>query len=145
TAGCDSSQPKLTVCLWDAASGEPRWRALFDGDLTYLSAALFSPNGKVLALAQDKTILLFDAGSGQRLKTIEAGDFVYDIVFSSDGQQLIHIRSHYDGGVKWFDLATGKMIRERTPCPNGKPGNAPPGKKEHLGEIALSSDQTIIA
>jgi WD40 repeat protein len=145
TAGSDGTSPKNKVCLWDAASGEQRWSASFDGDLTYLSTALFSPDGKMLAIGENKSILLFDAASGQPMRTIEAGSFVHDLIFSSDSRQLIEVRSHYDGGVKWFDVRTGKMIRERTPWPNGKPGNAPPGKQEHLGEIAFSSDQTIIA
>jgi WD40 repeat protein len=145
TAGSDCILPKNKVCLWDAANGELRWSASFDGDLTYLSTALFSPNGRVLAIGENSSILLFDVASGQPMRTIEAGNFVHDLIFSSDSRQLIDVRSHYDGGVRWFDVASGKIIRERTPRPNGKPADAPLGKKEHLGEIALSSDQTIIA
>jgi RNA polymerase sigma factor (sigma-70 family) len=68
----------------------------------------FSPNGKVLASAQDPgTIYLWDPSTGKELRRWKAAvDHFHSLAFTPDGKTLVS--SGHDGNsVRWWDVATG--------------------------------------
>jgi WD40 repeat protein len=67
----------------------------------------FSPDGKILAAAQ-KQITLWDVAEGRPLQTIDAGDHVVSLAFSSEGRYLAGAGN---GGVGIWRVADGKQIQ----------------------------------
>lgn len=76
----ESSGSRLT------AKSEPS----LPGHLEHTYSLEFSPDGTLLASAnQDTTVKLWDARSGELLRTITSHkDFVYDVAFSPDGERI---------------------------------------------------------
>lgn len=73
--------------------------------------ARYSPDGKYFAMAtQDKTARLYDATSGQQVRTFEHPDWVVAVAFSPDGKMLATISN--DLKARLWDLATGQVLRE---------------------------------
>ena len=88
-------EPRL-LCL-QLADGRTLWEATAQADLderkiTGFSALDLSPDGRVLATAtgyDQRAIQLWDALTGERLRTLEAHrDYVTDLAFSPDGRTL---------------------------------------------------------
>jgi WD40 repeat protein len=70
----------------------------------------YSPDGKTLASAsQDKTVKLWDVGTGKELKTLNGHqDRVLSVSYSPDGKTLASASS--DTTVKLWDTVTGKEL-----------------------------------
>ena len=59
----------------------------------------FSPNGRTLASASSEEIRLWDAATGQHMKTIDPPKSIRNITFSSDGRTLVS--GGVDGILLW--------------------------------------------
>src|SRR5262249_37215448 len=82
----------------------------------WLSTA-FSPDGRLLAGAGLKSLVLFDIATGAPARRLEApglGDkfYAHRVAFSPDGKQLLASRNHVAGGslVCLWDVETGRLV-----------------------------------
>lgn len=77
-----------TARIWDLDSG--RLLHTLRGHTQAVVALDYSPDGKVLATGgDDSTIRLWRASDGVALRTIDNGNHVYSLDFSSDGSRLV--------------------------------------------------------
>jgi len=120
-----SGSDDTTVKLWDVASGreirtfEEYSRIYFvafspDGKQVlygYDSSTVFSPDGKqALSGLYDGTVKLWDAASGQEIRTFEGHEWeVNSVAFSPDGKQVLS--GSEDGTIKLWDVSNGREIR----------------------------------
>jgi WD40 repeat protein/tRNA A-37 threonylcarbamoyl transferase component Bud32 len=93
----------------------------------------YSPDGRLLASASlDKTIKVWDAATGQTIRSIQTSDQdVYVVIFHPDGARLASAGT--EGVVKLWDAATGQSIRTFK------------GHTGHVHELAISRDGKILA
>jgi WD40 repeat protein len=74
--------------------------------------AEFSPGGKQIATADDRSARLWDAGTGELRFTLAHDDMVASAVFSADGHRLA--TASRDGTVRVWDTATGARLAALT-------------------------------
>lgn len=94
----------------------------WDAHTDRITCVVYSPNGQLLASgARDKTVKIWDAASGQRLRTITEGlsRGIYDIAFHPDGQRLAVVtweltgkeESPVIGFCHIYDVNSGRLLR----------------------------------
>lgn len=83
----------------------------------------------LITCSADKTVRVWDAKTGNNLKTLQGmTDFVFALAISPDGQQVA--AGAYDGEVKIWNLADQKLFREFNASPGyQKPMASPMPKK----------------
>jgi WD40 repeat protein len=130
------------VKIWDAATGQVKH------DLTaqykmYISAAAFSPDGKLLALAQGNEtergkLFLLESDTGKKVREFpgHAPGGSHDVRFSADGTCLLSCGR--DTTVRVWNVADGKQLAEV-----GKPRGGQ--FKDIWHALSLSEDQQWLA
>jgi len=103
-----------TARMWDAETGRELKRlvrrSIFSPAGRYVRFTTFSPNGKRIAVGVENSVLIFDAESGEELRTLERSGIsalVHTATFSPDGKKVLS----YDGLRIWIsDAETGKDL-----------------------------------
>ena len=95
--------------VWDAATGEERYRVKLKGEPQRL---VFAPDGSWLAaIVYDKPIHLFDARSGEVLATLKVGSSELDrLIVSDDGRRLA--AAGY-GTIRVWDTANWELVKQK--------------------------------
>lgn len=101
------SPPDNTARVWDATSGEEILTLNGEAGSSHLTA--YSPDGKLVAGSSDRTIIVFDAGTGtEQFRLAGHTDAITSMDFSADG---IHLASgSANGEIMIWDLAAGRDI-----------------------------------
>ena len=139
-----------TVRLWDADSGKNL--KTLKGHKAGITSIVFSPDGRTLASASSSwhegrkwgpgTIQLWDAHTGQNMKTLKARKWgIGSIVFSPDGRTLASA-SDYETIHLW-DTATG--IHALWNAITGKGTKTLKRPKSEISSIAFSPDGLTLA
>ena len=78
-----------SIRIWDAKTGEQIGSPL-RGHTDPVSSVCFSPDGaKIVSGSWDKKVLIWDAASGEQLRSLRGhSDVVRSVCFSSDGKKL---------------------------------------------------------
>jgi WD40 repeat protein len=115
------------VRLWDVATGQELFPG--QGNDTAPRALAYSPDGRLLASADDGTLRLWDPMTGALLRALPQASTT-SLAFSADGKGLI--AGSRDGTVRLRDAATGKEIS----CVKGDAASR---------SVVLSPDGKVIA
>ena len=92
------------VTIWNTGTGEVVWEPSVR---RYPTAAAFSRDGRLLALAPGSPVQLFDLSSRQIVRELETTPGTTAVVFSRDGRSL----ATTDGdGVRIYDVESGRVL-----------------------------------
>jgi WD40 repeat protein len=97
----------LQVWVFDAATGETVWRnsGPFD-DIRQFSKLAYSPDSRLLAAVRGAESFVFDAVTGDRLRTLP--DFVDSVAFTPDSRTVV--AGMTDGTARMIDVASGATV-----------------------------------
>jgi WD40 repeat protein len=126
-AGCDGM-----LTRWDAATGKKL------GPLMKTAGNwALSPDGKVLAMSGEKSVVLYATADGKKLRTweekLKPKQYVSSLAFSADGKTLAAADNM--GTIRLYDAVGGKRLRELTAVED----------KHCSWQIALSPDGKTLA
>ena len=97
------------VLIWDARTGDLQKNA-FSGHKSRVFSVAVSPDGKTIAGgSEDHTVILWNAQTGAKLRTMTHSDEVKAVAFSPDGETLAS--GSYDKTVILWDAQSGAEKR----------------------------------
>lgn len=145
-----SSDLEELVYLWDTATGKELRRIAKATDDPPADLLKFSPSGRILAGSApdyEQTIFLWDAATGKLLHRMSKEDNeaeIGDLAFPDGDKTLVSVNS--EGKVRWWDIATGKKVREWD-ARRGMQKPKDPGAwaLHYLGLPSLSRDARVLA
>jgi WD40 repeat protein len=95
-----------TVRVWSRASGD-QLEELRVGD--WVEDVQFSPDGRLLAVAEGEAVRIFDVASWDRVTSLTHDRFVLSAKFTPDGRRLVS--GSWDGTVRVWEVATWEEVR----------------------------------
>jgi WD40 repeat protein len=105
SVGVDSWQ----FMIWDMTTGKDRCPLTAKDDRDYFGKVVLSPDGKYLtAYTRNGEMIVWDAATGNKLKTLGRGGSVEAVAYSPDSRRVAAITRGYSLSV--WDLATGKEL-----------------------------------
>src|SRR5262249_7510128 len=101
-----------TVRIWDVARGKELQKLKAHTDA--VSFVAFAPDGKTVASSgtRDRTIILWDVGTGNQLYRFEEAGYVHALAFSASGSAVASVTEA--GTVLLRSVKTGKLLRKFT-------------------------------
>jgi WD40 repeat protein len=114
-------------------------------DLSESGDAVFSPDGKLLAIPEEKhraaTISLWDVASARLLRVLQNPAFFTALTFTPDGKTIAS--GHKDGSVKLWDVETGAVTATlRGPTGDDAGFAVRSVSVDDKGEILMAGDET---
>ena len=101
----------------------------------------YSPDGKnLLAVGGDKTVHVFDAKGSQLRKLQGHNDWIYALAVSPDSKTVAS--GSWDGEVKLWNLADGKLLKTIIAAPGYKPA-APRRRRSDSDDAARSNPNDV--
>lgn len=96
-----------TVRLWDVTTGKTLHTLAGHDD--WVTSVAFTPDGATLASgSRDRSIILWDARTGEKLRELRQPEMVYEIEFSPDGRVMAEAGG--GGLLRLHDAQTGKLL-----------------------------------
>jgi WD40 repeat protein len=102
-----SAEHDSTVRLWDVRTGAPLHTLAAHGD--WVTSVAFAPGGATLASGgRDHKLIIWDAGTGKKVRELRQPEMVYELEFSPDGRVLAEAGG--GGVVRIHDARTGRLL-----------------------------------
>lgn len=102
-----SAEHDSTVRLWDVATGAALHTLAAHGD--WVTSVAFAPGGATLASGgRDHKLIIWDTGSGRKMRELRQPEMVYEIEFSPDGKVIAEAGG--GGIVRLHDALTGRLL-----------------------------------
>lgn len=130
--------------LWNAEDGTTHAQLKNHGErFENIHAVAFSPDSKFVAFAslQDRSVRLWNSGTGDQIRRFVHPQPVWDVAWSPDGLKLATVCA--DGIVRLWETATAKVVQEF--IAEGSPGRSLAFSAEGKQVIATDEKQRVRA
>ncbi len=123
TTGREKWEPEPVIRLWDTTTGQLLWQAAVPTTALrpqFARAFAFAPDGKTLVAGCGCFVCIFDVKTGQELARLAKSEdeTIESVRFLRDGKTLVAKMAHfghYGGQFRFWDLASGKLVKNLQP------------------------------
>jgi WD40 repeat protein len=126
------AESQAALELWSLAGGKPTKVAALGERYNFGEGLAFSPQGNLIATGGMFDIILHDAKTGEKTKSMRHASYTMGLEFSPDGTRIASApRGNVNKFLSVFDVAEGKSLFTAGPFPNYIAGLAftPDGKR----------------